>query len=258
MSTAALAGRAAALRALHQPGRPVVLANIWDAGSARLVEAVGFAAVATSSGAVAESLGFADNEAAPAEQMFAAAARISAAVALPVTVDAEAGYGLPAAELVDRLIAAGAVGCNLEDSDHRAGGLVDPAAHAGWLAEVRAAAERAGVPLVINARIDVFIRSGVTDPGEALALVEPAVERARAYLAAGADCVYPIAAGREAVRRFVAGVDGAPVNAMCTPGGLSPADATAVGVARISVGTALWRAQQEWLTGRLAELSRSR
>jgi 2-methylisocitrate lyase-like PEP mutase family enzyme len=246
-----LAARAEVLRALHRPGRPVWLANIWDAAGARAVAAAGFPAVATSSAAVAESLGHADGQQAPVAEMMAAAARIAAAVPLPVTVDAEAGYGLPAAELVDRLLEAGAVGCNLEDTDHAGGGLVEPQAQAEWLASVRAATERAGVPLVINARIDLFLRAG--PEVDHLSLVDAAVHRAHAYFAAGADCVYPIlAAGQDTVRRLIEGVDRRPVNVNCRPGALSPEQAVAAGAARVSLGAGLWRTQQQWLAERLA------
>ena len=174
---------AAALRALHVPGRPLVLPNAWDAGTARLVAEAGFPVVATSSAAVAESLGYADHQEAPAAEMFAAAARVVRAVDVPVTVDAEAGYGLPAAEFAARLARTGAVGCNLEDTDHAAGGLAPAGRQAEYLAAVRAASP----DLVINARVDVFV--GADDEH---AVLGEAVERARAYVAAGADCVYPI------------------------------------------------------------------
>lgn len=252
-STGELAGKAKVLRDLHQPGDPVWLANIWDAGGAKLVVAAGFPAVATSSAAVAESLGYADHQQAPAGEMLAAAARVAASVPVPVTVDAEAGYGLPAAELVDRLLAAGVVGCNLEDTDHAAGGLVEPDTQAAWLAEVRAAAEQAGVPLVINARVDLFLGAGGDAAREAEVLDE-AVRRARAYFAAGADCVYPILiTGEETIRRFLAGVDNRPVNVLCQLGGrLAPATAARLGVARVSLATGLWRARQAALAEQLA------
>ena len=249
MSVADLADKAKRLRELHRPGDPVWLANIWDAGSAKQVEAAGFPAVATSSAAVAESLGYADHQQAPVDEMLAAARRVTAAVSVPVTVDAEAGYGLSAAELVDRLLAAGAVGCNLEDTDHAGVGLTEVGRQAGWLAEVRAAADRAGVPLVINARVDLFLRGG-----DELAVLDEAVERARAYFAAGADCVYPIMlSGPEAVRRFIVGVDRRPVNLWGRPDRLTPGQAVALGAARVSLATGLWRGQQSWLAGRLAE-----
>jgi 2-methylisocitrate lyase-like PEP mutase family enzyme len=223
------AGDAAArLRELHRPGRPLVLPNIWDAAGARLVEQAGFAVVATSSAAVAEALGYADHQGAPVAEMFAAAARIARVVSVPVTVDAEAGYGLSAAELVDRLLAAGAAGCNLEDTDHGTGGLADPERHARWLAEVRAAA---GDRLVINARVDVFLHAAGAPESEALA---EGLRRARQYLEAGADCVYPILAPEDAVEELVRGIAG-PVNILARPG--APLDRyRQLGVARISFG----------------------
>lgn len=252
MSTPSSADKATLLRQLHRPGKPLLLANIWDADSARQVVAAGFPAVATSSGAVAESLGYADHQGAPAEEMFAAAARVCAAVSVPVTVDAEGGYDLSGAEFAQRLVAAGAVGCNLEDSDHAHGGLKDADRHAAWLAEVRKSADRLGVPLVLNARVDVFVQAR-TDPDDEHTLLDEAVRRAEAYYAAGADCVYPILVRREdTLRRFTEAVGGRCVNALCLPGGISLDAARVAGVARVSLGTGLWRAQQSWLASQLA------
>jgi 2-methylisocitrate lyase-like PEP mutase family enzyme len=242
------------LRSLHVPGRPLVLPNVWDAGSAKLVEAAGFPVVATSSAAVAESLGYHDHHQAPADEMLAAAARIARAVSVPVTVDAEAGYDLSAAELVDRLLAAGAVGCNLEDSDYAAGGLVDPGRQAEWLAAVRAAA---GVRLVINARVDVLVDAYSShDRVVENDHVEEIVTRSTAYLAAGVDCVFPILMqDRDAIRQVVAAVAPAPVNVIFRPGGLTPADVGELGAARASAGPGLWRIGQAQLADRLAVLA---
>src|SRR6266508_3145520 len=123
-----LTERAKELAALHRGERPLLLPNAWDAASAQVLEGAGFPAIATSSSAVAGSLGYPDGEAAPAAEMLAAVARIAAVSSVPVTADLEAGYGLPPVEIVERLLEAGAVGCNLEDSDNRSGGLVDPGA----------------------------------------------------------------------------------------------------------------------------------
>ena len=235
------------LRALHVAGDPVVLVNAWDADSAKLVEAAGFPAVATSSVAVAGSLGYADGENAPVGEMLAAAARIVRAVSVPVTVDAESGYGLPAAEFVSRLLETGAVGCNLEDTDHSSGELRPVAEQAGWLAAVR---EAAGQDLVINARIDVFL--GVEDQASVL---PEAIERARAYLAAGADCVYPILLrSPDVLGEFVKAVGPAAVNGNRWPGG-SLADVAALGVARISLGGAPWKATHSFFEGYLSDLA---
>jgi 2-methylisocitrate lyase-like PEP mutase family enzyme len=253
------AGRARALRDLHRPGQPLLLANVWDAGSAALVEAAGLPAVGTSSAAVAEALGYADREQAPVDRMLEVAERIAATVSIPVTVDVESGYGLEPDELVRRLVAAGAAGCNLEDTDHRADTLVEESVQAERLAALRASAERTGVPLVINARVDVFLAAYVKARGGPVNeedLIEPALNRARAYLDAGADCVYPILARTEdALRRFVEGVSGRPVNVLCLPGDLDPARAGDLGAARVSLGPGLWRATQEWLRERLAILA---
>ncbi len=229
-----LAERCERLRSLHVAGSPLLLPNAWDAASARVVEAAGFPVVATTSGGVAHCLGYGDHQAAPRQEMLAAAARIGRAVAVPVTVDAEAGYGLSASELVESLIEAGAAGCNLEDTVHETESLRDPQEQASWLAEVRAAAAGRDYPLVINARVDVFLH----DSGAAL---EAGVERARAYLAAGADCVYPITlADHDLIGRFVTATQG-PVNILSMPGAPSVAELTALGVARVSLGGGLHR-----------------
>jgi 2-methylisocitrate lyase-like PEP mutase family enzyme len=226
------------LRSLHVRGTPLLLPNAWDAATGRAVEAAGFPVVATTSAGVANSLGYEDHEAAPAEEMLAAAGRISRAVGVPVTVDAEAGYGLDAPGLVVALEEAGAAGCNLEDSDHAAEGLRDAAAQADWLRAVRAAASERDYPLVINARIDVFVRAALSGPEEGSQdeLVDEALARAEAYSAAGADCVYPIALWEaDALARFTAGHPG-PVNALCIPPAPSNAEMAEIGVARISWG----------------------
>jgi 2-methylisocitrate lyase-like PEP mutase family enzyme len=177
-----LAEMATLLRTLHVPGAPLVLPNVWDVGSALAVVDAGFPVVATASNAVAASLGFDDGEHAPFEEMFGVARRIAAAVNVPVTVDAEAGYGLPADELVDRLVAIGAVGCNIEDSNHRNGGLVELDVRADYIEQMRAAASVVGVPLVINARVDSFFPTSPLADHEKL---DDAVARGRAYRAAG-------------------------------------------------------------------------
>jgi len=153
------------LRSLHRPGDPLVLPNAWDAATARAVAAAGFPAVATTSAAVAAALGYDDHEGAPAGEMLAAAARITRSVDVPVTVDAEAGYGMTAAELAAALSGMGAAGCNLEDTSHATQALRNPAEQAAWLRAVRQAASGQGYRLVINARIDVFIPSA--SPGRA-------------------------------------------------------------------------------------------
>ncbi len=147
------------------------------------------------SAGIAAALGYEDHERAPADETLAAAARIGRAVDAPLTVDAEAGYGMGATELVAALKAAGAAGCNLEDTDHGRAELRDGDEQAGFLRDLRAAAAVDGYGLVINARIDVFLSAVLAGANEAdlPKLLPEALRRAGAYLEAGAECVYPIA-----------------------------------------------------------------
>lgn len=246
-----LADRAQQLRAAHHADPPLVLPNAWDASSARAVVEAGFPVVATTSGGVAASLGYADHEQAPPEEMFVAIARVATAVDVPVTADIEAGYGLSPDELVGRLLDMGVVGCNLEDTDHhQERTLVPTEAQAERLAAVRAAAQQRGVDIVVNARVDVFIQR--LDPPERL--VAAALERARAYAAAGADCVYPIIADEAQLAEFCAAHQG-PVNAMVMPGRARLSALLGLGVARISFGSGLHRAAVSDLQRRLSAIA---
>jgi 2-methylisocitrate lyase-like PEP mutase family enzyme len=236
--TADLESRCDLLRSLHRPGAPLLLPNAWDVATARAVVAAGFPVVATTSAGLAATLGYDDHEGAPADEMLAAAARIAKAVDVPVTLDAEAGYGMEPAELVAALCRAGAAGCNLEDSDHAAGSLRDPDRQAEWLRAVRQAASQDGYRLVINARVDVFAGPffAGAGPGTQEPLVPEALRRAKAYLEAGADCVFPIALWEpDALRRFCAEVGG-PVNVIRLPQTSPLAELAALGVARVSWG----------------------
>ncbi|MFB7540821.1 isocitrate lyase/phosphoenolpyruvate mutase family protein [Streptomyces zaomyceticus] len=220
-------------RALHlgrAAGDPLVLPGPWDAVSARAFEAAGFPALATPSAGIAASLGYEDG-ATPAAEMFAAVGRVTRAVSVPVTADLEGGYGLPAAELVERVRESGAVGVNLEDSDG-SGGLKDPLEQADWLAEVRAAA---GPGLFVNARVDVYIRRAPDPVGAAIA-------RARLYAEAGADCVYPIAAPSADLPALRAALGALPINTLAGPGGPSRPSFAALGrlgATRITFGDGL-------------------
>src|SRR5918999_1432334 len=230
------------LRSLHRPGAPLLLPNAWDVATARAVVAAGFPVVATTSGGVAATLGYQDHEGAPGDEMLAAAARIARGVEVPVTVDAEAGYGIEPAELVAALRSMGAAGCNLEDSDYAAGGLRDPDRHAEWLRAVRQAASEDGYGLVINARIDVFLGPFLAGAGPRTQdeLVPEAVRRANAYLEAGVDCVYPITLWEpDALRGFMSEVRG-PVNVIRLPQAPSLAELAALGVTRVSWGVLLY------------------
>lgn len=250
--TGGLAEQARHLRELHNRAVPLILPNAWDVASARAVERAGAAAIATTSSGVAESLGYPDGEAIPAHEMVAAVSRIARAVEIPVTADLEAGYGLEPAALVAKLLDAGAVGLNLEDTDRARDPtrLIAVERQAAYIADVRSAADQAGVPVVVNARLDCFLRgSGSNDER-----VEDAIARGRAYVVAGADCVYPIwLTDAGAIERIVRALD-APVNVLLRPGAPSVERLAALGVRRISVGGGMARhamARVEELAARL-------
>ncbi len=252
-SSSSLAERAQRLRDLHQAGQPLVLPNAWDAASARVLAAAGFPALATTSGGIAATLGYPDGERIAPDEMLGVVARIATAVDVPVTADLEAGYGLDPAELVERLLDAGAVGCNVEDSDYRGGGgLVDLDVHARRLAEIKQAGRERGVDVVLNARLDVFLRGRGTGSDEQQ--LEEALRRGQCYCAAGADCVYPITLADEpAIARLVDEL-GCPINVFLRAGMPSIARLAQLGVARLSVGSGLHQAALRWLEQAAGEL----
>jgi 2-methylisocitrate lyase-like PEP mutase family enzyme len=257
MTANGLESKCELLRSLHRPTAPLVLPNAWDAATARAVAAAGFPAVATTSAGVAAALGYEDHEGAPAGEMLAAAARIARSVDVPLTVDAEAGYGMTAAELVAELKGVGAAGCNLEDTDHAAQALRDPARQAAWLRAVRQGASGQGYRPVINARIDVFLPSASSGPGGPTQgeLVPEALRRAQAYLDAGADCVYPIGLWEAgALAAFVSACPG-PVNVLRIPQAPSLAELAGLGVARVSYASLLHRGVMEQFSRVLASLA---
>ncbi|MEW2067435.1 isocitrate lyase/phosphoenolpyruvate mutase family protein [Streptomyces sp. NPDC007346] len=228
-----MAGPVSVFRALHH-GRaaddPLVLPGPWDAASARALEEAGFPALATPSAGVAASLGHEDGRT-PADEMFAAVARIVRAVSVPVSADIEAGYGLEPKELVERLLEAGAVGCNLEDSVD--GVLLDPGHQADRPAAFRQAA---GDRLFLNARTDTYLREAPAGTDR----TADALDRARRYAAAGADGVYPIAAPPEDLPALAAAVP-VPVNAFGTPDAPAVRRLGELGAARITFGPGLQR-----------------
>ncbi len=235
-----LAAAAERLRSLHHAAEPLVLPNAWDATTARAVVAAGFEAVATTSSGVSAALGYADGEHTPADEMFSAVARIARVVQpVPVTADIEAGYRLPPDQVVARLIGAGAVGCNYEDTDHATGGLRDADEQVERLKAIKRAAAASGVNVVLNARVDVFLRQS-GGPGTAL---DEALRRGRRYAEAGADCVFPIGVPDEA--SIVALVKGIPAPVNVIPGfhGAPPLPRLReLGVRRISYAGRLHRA----------------
>jgi 2-methylisocitrate lyase-like PEP mutase family enzyme len=225
-----VAADAAKLRKLHVPGDPLMLANVWDPVTARLVESAGMRAIATASAAIAPANGYEDHGHLPPDIAFGVLRHIAGAVSLPVTADLEDGYGLSPKEFVDRLADAGACGANLEDTDHRAGALVDADRQAERIAAVKAAARARGFDPVINARVDVNFHKASAEEG---------LKRARKYFDAGADCVYPIfEKDPSVIRQYVAL---GPTNILYGPDMIAPPELARLGVARISVGPFLFR-----------------
>ncbi|MEU6369579.1 isocitrate lyase/phosphoenolpyruvate mutase family protein [Streptomyces sp. NPDC046931] len=230
--------QALAFRALHLPGRPLVLPNAWDVVSARLVEQAGAAAVATTSAGLAWELGTADGDRLSRDDALAALARIAGAVAVPVSADIETGYADDAAGVADTVrtvLAAGAVGVNIEDGLYGGGAPLRPVQEqAARIAAAREAADEAGVPLFVNARIDTCLR-GAGGLGETL-------ERAAAFLAAGADGVFvPGVVDPVTVKALAEGIEG-PLNVMAGPGAPPVPELAALGVARVSAGPGIAQA----------------
>jgi 2-methylisocitrate lyase-like PEP mutase family enzyme len=240
---AALIEKARRFHALHVPGTPVVLANAWDVAAALVVEEAGAAAVATTSAGVAWSLGAPDGDRLTREQAVDLVARVAAAVALPVTADIENGFADKpegVAETVREVLAAGAVGVNLEDMAYPESGAVQlpPADQAERIAAARGAADDAGIPLYINARIDTYLRQ-VGDPEDRLAAT---VQRATAYLNAGASGVFvPGTADPDTLAALVEAID-APLNVLAGPGSPAIAELARLGVARVSLGSSIAQA----------------
>ena len=229
--------RARAFRDMHDRSTVLLLPNAWDAASARLFAQRGFSAIATTSGGLAWSLGYADGEQAPLDEVLAAIARIIRVVELPLTVDIETGYGdTPAAvaATVQAVIAAGAVGINIEDGLPGHGPLRAIDAASARVRAAREAADTSGVPIVINARVDHWMQPGNTDPAVRFA---DAVDRAKAYLAAGADCIYPIGLSDPVALASLVQAIGAPVNVAAGAGMPDLAELARLGVARVSTAT---------------------
>ncbi|MFD9357665.1 isocitrate lyase/phosphoenolpyruvate mutase family protein [Streptomyces sp. NPDC060031] len=235
--------RARQFTALHTPAAPLALANAWDVASARLVEAAGAPAVATTSAGVAWSLGSPDGDALARDRALDLVGRVAGAVSVPVTADIEGGFGADPAgvgETVAGVLAAGAVGINIED------GTRAPADHAERLAAARAAAEAAGIPLYINARIDTYL-FGL---GAKETRLDETLARAAAYLEAGATGIFvPGVTDPATVTELAKGID-APLNVLVGPGAPTVAELGALGVARVSLGS--WVAEAAYAVVRRA------
>ena len=249
--------KAEAFRAMHMSGDILLLPNVWDVASARIIEAAGFPAIATTSAGVAFAHGFPDGEKIPPDRMIAAIADIAAGVRVPVTADVEAGYGSKpenAAWTARHVIESGAVGMNFEDATgDTAKPLVDLPLQIDRIRAIRETADKLGVPLVLNARTDVYL----LQVGEPAKRYDEAVRRLQAFRDAGADCVFvPGLRDSATIGRVVADLR-CPVNILAGPGSPSVSELTALGVRRISLGSGPMRATLGLLR-RLAEELRTK
>lgn len=232
-NTRDLAARATTLLSLHRPGDPVVLPTVWDAWSAKLAVDAGFAALTLGSHPVADSVGKPDGEGMTFDDLLGRVAQVTAAVDVPVSVDIESGYGETPKRLIDGLLGAGAVGLNIEDTVHKEGKrLRSSAEHADLVRELRAAADAAGVHVVVNARTDLFMRSD----GDESDRVERAVARLTEAADAGADVLYPVGFHSPDTLRRLASELPLPINAVAAPDKADPSSFGPLGVARISFG----------------------
>lgn len=226
------------LRQWHREPPILVLPNAWDAGSARVFAQLGFRAIATTSSGVAVANGYPDGERMSRDTMVEALGRIAAAVECPVTADIETGYGATVEaklQTIHAVVEAGAVGINIEDSAKdgtAAQPLVDLAQQVELLQAIRAVATSWGIPLVINARTDLYLSATSDEEGR----FDETVRRGNAYLAAGADCVYPIGASDATVIGTLAQAISGPINILASPQTPTVPELARLGVARVTVG----------------------
>lgn len=224
-----------AFAALHVKGAPVVIFNVWDAGSAKVVAKANARAIATGSWAVAAAHGYADGEALPLELVLANLARIVGAVDVPVSVDLEGCYGVApeiVAETVTRALTAGAIGINFEDQIVGGEGLHAVTVQAQRISAARAAAQALGIPAFINARTDIFLKSSAHQPAQ----VEAAVERAHSYAAAGASGFFAPGLVDEQLIETLCEKSPLPVNFMMGATSPSPKRLAELGASRLSYG----------------------
>jgi 2-methylisocitrate lyase-like PEP mutase family enzyme len=247
LSEQVLQERAVALLALHVPGNPVILPTVWDAWSAKLAVDAGFAALTVGSHPVADSVGKPDGEGMSFDDLITRVAQITSAVDVPISVDAESGYGEDPQRLIDGLLSAGAVGLNVEDTVHKEGKrLRSPEEHAELVGRLREASGAAGVHVVINARTDLFLRQD----GDEADRVDRAIARLKLAAEAGADSLYPVGRHDPDTLRRLADELPLPINAIAIPDQDDPASFGPLGVGRISFGPFLQRA----LSSRAEEL----
>jgi len=242
MTTVTQVDKAMQFRQLHRGPRALVLANVWDVASARIIQSAGFPALATTSAGIAFSLGYPDGQRIPREEMMARIGRIARAVTVPVSADIEAGYGPTpndAARTTHELIEAGAIGMNLEDlSGDSERPLLEVSVAVEKIKAARLAAAQLRVPMVVNARTDVFMLAG----GDARSKYDDALRRLTAYRDAGADCVFaPGVKDAETIARLVRDLQ-CPVNILAVPGIPSIPELEQLGVARVSMGSGPMRA----------------
>jgi 2-methylisocitrate lyase-like PEP mutase family enzyme len=241
MDITAQARKAEQLRKLHGGPKVLVLLNAWDVASARVLEELGFPAIATTSAGVAFALGYPDGQRVSREEMLDVVARVARAARVPVTADMEAGYGstpTDMAETAKAIVAAGAVGLNLEDvTGDTEGSQVDMALQVEKIRAIRETSAALGVSLVINARTDVYLMP----IGPEATRFERTVDRLRAYRAAGADCLFaPGLTDRGLIEKLVKGV-AAPLNILVTPGCPTIPELEKLGVRRASIGSGVMR-----------------
>ncbi|MFL6060015.1 MAG: isocitrate lyase/phosphoenolpyruvate mutase family protein [Marmoricola sp.] len=248
MSTQKLSTLADDLLALHKPGDPGVLPTVWDAWSANVAVTAGFRGLTVGSHPLADSIGRPDGEGMSFEEVTTRVAQITASVEVPVSVDIESGYGQSATTLIEGLLAAGAVGLNIEDTVHSEGGRMRSSEeHAALVGELRAAADAAGVGVVINARTDTFKNKLGSDEER----VDIAIERMRACAEAGASSLYPVGFHDEETLKRLCDALPLPVNAIANPVDGDLAMYARAGAGRISFGPiwqmALAGTSAEWL-----------